>query len=67
MALSVEKARSIEREVTIRSSVKGLPNREYLIGLTGSGVTLREKGAREARSLTYRQLIGMMLIHCSEK
>ena len=64
MSLPVDKARDIEREVKIKSAFgKEFPDREFVMKITWRGISMRRKGKTEDRSITWRQLIGMMLLH----
>ncbi len=63
MALSVKAARPVEREITIPSGVKGYPDRVFLIKITGKGLTFREKGKREYRSIKFADLARWMVMH----
>lgn len=57
--------RTIAREVTFRSSARGIQHAHWVVEVGPRGVSARRKGARSdaAVSATWRQLIGFMLIH----
>lgn len=65
MSLDIEKARAIERTVTIKGSAKGLPARDFIVRVGARGITVRRKGEANERdmSITWRQLIGILLVH----
>lgn len=66
MALPVTEARAIEREITLKSSLKGFDDRIFLLGLSGSGLTLREKGKRESRKMSFEDFVRWMVVHAPE-
>jgi hypothetical protein len=63
MALAVNKARPIEREVKVPSGIKGYEDRVFLIGINSAGITLREKGKREYRSMQFANFARWMFTH----
>ena len=63
MALTAKEARPVEREISIKSGVKGYPDRVFLIKMSGTGLTFREKGKREYRSITFADLARWMVMH----
>ena len=54
----------IRRSVTIKSSDRALPNREWVLTMGAFGVEIRKMGSKEKRRLSWRSIIGHALIHC---
>jgi hypothetical protein len=65
--LKVVEARPVEREVSIQSGVKGYSDRMFIIGMNGTGFTLRPKRGRGVRKIRFREFISWMVMHASEE
>lgn len=49
---------------TLRSSTRGLPDRTFdFIMVPGRGIFLHEVGTHGSKTITFRQLAGLMVMH----
>lgn len=57
--------KTIRRVVKIRSSDRAMPDRDFVIVIGPSGLTIREFGApkEDGMGLSWRSVIGHVLIH----
>lgn len=54
----------IRRVVTIKTSVRGMPDRQWVIEMGASGLRFRRFGTTQTvAALTWRQAIGIALVH----
>lgn len=67
MALEIAKARAIDREISLPSNIKGFDDRAFIVSIGPSGLTVREKNRSEARSVTWRELLSFLCLHCPER
>lgn len=67
MALDIQRAKRVTREVTVWAGVAGLPDRVFVVTMSAAGLVVKEKGMRTVRSLTWRQLLGLMVLHAPER
>jgi len=54
--------RTIERAITIRSSVRGIPDAVWVLSLGDDGLTVRRSNGDKVHR-TWRQIIGWFLVH----
>jgi hypothetical protein len=55
--------RSAKFAIKMASSVRGLPVVEWMIECKPRGIVAHRKGERETISISWRMLIGTMLVH----
>lgn len=57
--------KEIRRTVTVRSSDRAIPDRDWILALSADGVTMREAGRRGAPRyrIAWRSVIGIALAH----
>ena len=60
--------KEIRRRVTIKSPDRALPPRDWVLGLSEAGVTMREAGRPNAPRyrLAWKSVIGIALVHGME-
>jgi len=67
MALDINTARAIDREVSLPSNIRGFDDRAFVVSIGPSGLVVREKNQSAARSVTWRELLSFMCLHCPER
>lgn len=66
MALSINDARPIEREITLKSNVRGFEDRAFVVSVGPNGITVREKNRTARRACTWRDLLSYLCLHAPE-
>lgn len=67
MALNIESARAIDREINLPSSIRGFEDRAFIVSIGPAGISVREKNRSESRSMTWREILSYACMHCPER
>lgn len=67
MALDINTARPIDREVQLPSNIRGFEDRQFIVSIGPAGISVREKNRSESRSMTWREILSYACMHCPER